>query len=102
MPKGVYTRVKLFKKESLTEEQQYKRSRMRFDALRSLLDPYYNDYTLLDEEADEWLTRLNRPIKYERQNIKIRDGDKFPWCYVSVYRLKTIDRSIQYRSCYFL
>jgi|TARA_A100000172_G_scaffold79096_1_gene65500 hypothetical protein len=76
MPKGVYTRVKLFKKESLTEEQQYKRSRMRFDALRSLLDPYYNDYTLLDEEADEWLTRLNRPIKYERQNIKIRDGEK--------------------------
>ena len=76
MPKGVYPRVKLFKNESLTEEQQYKRGRMRFDALRSLYDPCYKDYTLLDEEADEWLTRLIRPVKYERHNIKIRDCEK--------------------------
>ena len=76
MPKGVYPRVKLFKNESLTDEQQYKRSRMRFDALRFLFVPWQNDYTLLDEEADEWLTRLNRPIKYERQNIKTRDNEK--------------------------
>jgi hypothetical protein len=76
MPKGVYPRVKLFKNESLTDEQQYKRSRARFDALRFLFVLWKNDFTLLDEEADEWLTRLNRPVKYERQNIKIRDGEK--------------------------
>ena len=76
MPRGIYPRVKLFKNESLTEEQQYKRGKARFDALRSLYDPCYKDYTLLDEEADEWLSRLNRPVKYERQNIKTRDNEK--------------------------
>tara|TARA_R100001163_G_C4999580_1_gene149224 strand:- start:509 stop:778 length:270 start_codon:yes stop_codon:yes gene_type:complete len=76
MPKGVYPRVKLFKNESLTEEQQYKRSRIRFDSLRYLIAPWQNDYTLLDEETDEWLARLNRPAKYERQNIKTRDNEK--------------------------
>tara|TARA_R100001163_G_scaffold58350_1_gene46629 strand:+ start:395 stop:610 length:216 start_codon:yes stop_codon:yes gene_type:complete len=53
-----------------------KRSRIRFDYLRSLIEPWQNDYTLLDEEADEWLGRLNVPTKYKRQNIKTRDNEK--------------------------
>ena len=53
-----------------------KRSRIRFDYLRSLIEPWQNDYTLLDEEADEWLSRLNVPNKYKRQNIKTRENEK--------------------------
>jgi len=75
MPKGVYPRVKLFVGKSLTEEEECKRSKIRLSVYRSFADPFYKDYTLLDEDADEWLTRLNRPVKYERQKIKIRDRE---------------------------
>tara|TARA_R110001632_G_scaffold110402_3_gene220931 strand:+ start:826 stop:1077 length:252 start_codon:yes stop_codon:yes gene_type:complete len=43
-----------------------------------LYNPFYEDQTILDKDVDEWLVRLNQPapMKYERQNIKIRKGEK--------------------------
>lgn len=48
------------------------------DIQHVLYNPFYKDQSILDEDADEWLVRLNQPvpIKYERQNIKIRKGEK--------------------------
>ena len=45
-------------------------------AYKALVDPDYEDYSILDKDADEWLNRLNIPSKYERQHIKTRRFEK--------------------------
>lgn len=54
------------------------RKKKWIDLQHAIHNPFYKDQAILDEDADEWLTRLNVPIpmKYERQNIKIRKGEK--------------------------
>ena len=46
------------------------------DLQHAIHDPNYEDYSLLDKDADVWLTRLNVPAKYERQDIKTRRNEK--------------------------
>jgi hypothetical protein len=42
----------------------------------------------MDKDADDWLTRLNVPEKYERGNIKIRRYEKPEGSYVNNGRKK--------------
>ena len=57
-------------------EDKFKLKMKRASAYASLQNPNYEDYSLLDKDADDWLTRLNVPAKYERQDIKTRRSEK--------------------------
>ena len=67
-------------------EEEFKLRMKRASA--SLQNPNYEDHSLLDKDADEWLTRLNVPEKYERGNIKIRRYEKPEGSYVNNGRKK--------------
>jgi hypothetical protein len=49
--------------------------------------PFGEELFVLDKDADDWLTRLNIPVKYERQDIKTRRYEKPERRYVNNGRL---------------
>ena len=57
-------------------EDKFKLKMKRASAYASLQNPNYEDYSLLDKDADDWLTRFNIPAKYKRQDIKTRRYEK--------------------------
>ena len=52
------------------------------------LMPFGDELFVLDKDADDWLTRLNIPAKYERQDIKTRRYEKPKRRYVNNGRKK--------------
>ena len=58
------------------DRKKFKLIMKKASAYKALVDPDYEDYSILDKDADEWLNRLNDPAKYERQDIKTRDNEK--------------------------
>ena len=64
-------------------EDKFKLKMKRASAYAALQNPNYEDYSLLDKDADVWLTRLNVPAKYERQDIKTRKNEKPEGVYIN-------------------
>lgn len=64
-------------------EEKFKLKMKRASAYAALQNPNYEDYSLLDKDADDWLTRLNVPAKYERQDIKTRKNEKPEGVYIN-------------------
>lgn len=64
-------------------EEKFKLKMKRASAYAALQNPNYEDYSLLDKDADVWLTRLNVPAKYERQDIKTRKNEKPEGVYIN-------------------
>jgi hypothetical protein len=64
-------------------EEKFKLKMKRASAYAALQNPNYEDYSLLDKDADDWLTRLNVPAKYERQDIKTRKYEKPEGVYIN-------------------
>tara|TARA_R110000851_G_scaffold127275_1_gene259234 strand:+ start:449 stop:670 length:222 start_codon:yes stop_codon:yes gene_type:complete len=64
-------------------EDKFKLKMKRASAYAALQNPNYEDYSLLDKDADDWLTRLNVPAKYERQDIKTRKNEKPEGVYIN-------------------
>jgi len=58
------------------DRKKFKLIMKKASAYKALVDPDYEDYSILDKDADEWLNRLNIPSKYERQHIKTRRFEK--------------------------
>jgi hypothetical protein len=52
------------------------------------LMPFGDELFVLDKDVDDWLTRLNIPAKYERQDIKTRRYEKPKRRYVNNGRKK--------------
>tara|TARA_R100001443_G_scaffold117116_1_gene140011 strand:+ start:1653 stop:1871 length:219 start_codon:yes stop_codon:yes gene_type:complete len=52
------------------------------------LMPFGDELFVLDKDADDWLTRLNIPAKYERQEIQTRKYEKPEGSYVNNGRKK--------------
>ena len=57
-------------------QKQFKLRMKKASAYASLRDPNYEDLSILDRDADVWLSRLNIPVKYERQDIQTRKNEK--------------------------
>ncbi len=64
-------------------EEKFKLKMKRASAYAALQNPNYEDYSLLDKDADDWLTRLNVPAKYKRQDIKTRKNEKPEGVYIN-------------------
>ena len=69
-------------------QKQFKLRMQKASAYASLRDPNYEDLSILDRDADVWLSRLNIPVKYERQDIQTRKNEKPKGLYVNNGRKK--------------
>ena len=66
---------KLKKEEDEEEEKKLLKMKKWVDLQHAIHNPFYEDQTILDKDADEWLVRLNcyqYPLQRQSQKIKRR------------------------------